>query len=55
VIQALINMGVAVHLFPVTGLPMPLVSMGGTSLIFTSIALGIILSVSRTDTFEIEE
>lgn len=47
VIQAFINMGVAVHLFPVTGLPMPLVSMGGTSLLFTSIALGIILSVSR--------
>lgn len=47
VIQAFINMGVAVHIFPVTGLPMPLVSMGGTSLFFTSIAFGIILSVSR--------
>lgn len=47
VIQAFINMGVAVNIFPVTGLPLPLVSMGGTSLIFTSIALGIILSVSR--------
>lgn len=47
VIQAFINMGVMVGIFPTTGLPMPLVSMGGTSLIFTSIALGIILSVSR--------
>jgi cell division protein FtsW len=47
VIQAFINMGVAVHLFPVTGLTLPLVSMGGTSLWFTSLAFGIILSVSR--------
>ncbi|MDL5048472.1 putative peptidoglycan glycosyltransferase FtsW [Oscillatoria amoena NRMC-F 0135] len=47
VIQAFINMGVAVNIFPVTGLPLPLVSMGGTSLIFTSMAFGIILSVSR--------
>ncbi len=48
VIQAFINMGVAVNIFPVTGLPLPLVSMGGTSMIFTSIAFGIILSVSRS-------
>ena len=47
VIQALVNMGVAVNLLPVTGLTLPLVSMGGTSLWFTSIAIGIILSVSR--------
>jgi cell division protein FtsW len=47
VIQAFINMGVAVNIFPVTGLPLPLVSMGGTSLMFTSLAFGIILSVSR--------
>jgi cell division protein FtsW len=47
VIQAFINMGVAVGVFPVTGLPLPLVSMGGTSLFFTSFAFGIILSVSR--------
>jgi cell division protein FtsW len=47
VLQAFVNMGVAVHIFPVTGLTMPLVSMGGTSLWFTSIAFGIILSVSR--------
>lgn len=50
VIQAFINMGVAVHMLPNTGLPLPLVSMGGTSLFFTSIAFGIILSVSRTVT-----
>lgn len=47
VFQALINMAVAVNLFPVTGQPLPLVSMGGTSIWFTSIALGMILSVSR--------
>ena len=46
-IQALANMAVAVGLGPVTGVPLPLVSMGGTSILFTSIALGIILSVSR--------
>ena len=47
VIQAMVNMAVAVNLFPVTGQTLPLVSMGGTSIIFTSIAFGIILSVSR--------
>jgi len=48
-IQAFTNMGVAVHLLPNTGLPLPLVSMGGTSLFFTSIAFGIIISLSRRD------
>lgn len=48
VLQALINMGVCVGLFPVTGQPLPLVSMGGTSLLFTSAAFGMILSVSHT-------
>ncbi len=46
-IQAFANMAVAVNLFPVTGVPLPLVSMGGTSILFTSIAFGIILSVSK--------
>lgn len=46
-IQAFANMAVAVGLGPVTGVPLPLVSMGGTSMLFTSIAFGIILSVSR--------
>ena len=49
VLQAVVNMGVAVGLGPVTGLPLPFVSMGGTSLLFTGIAVGIILSVSRGD------
>jgi cell division protein FtsW len=48
VFQALIHMAVAVSVLPVTGLTLPLVSMGGTSLVFTSLAFGIILSVSRT-------
>jgi cell division protein FtsW len=43
----MINMAVAVNLIPVTGQPLPLVSMGGTSIWFTSISLGIILSVSK--------
>ncbi len=47
VFQAMINMAVAVNLFPVTGQTLPLVSMGGSSILFTSSALGIILSVSR--------
>ncbi|WP_026463784.1 FtsW/RodA/SpoVE family cell cycle protein [Adhaeribacter aquaticus] len=49
VIQAMVNMGVTVGLGPITGLPLPLLSMGGTSLIFTGISIGIILSVSRTE------
>ena len=40
-------MAVATNLFPVTGQPLPLLSMGGTSIWFTSISIGIILSVSR--------
>ena len=47
VLQAIINMGVAVGLFPVTGQTLPLVSMGGTSILFSCLALGMILSVSR--------
>jgi cell division protein FtsW len=47
--QAFINMGVAVSLLPVTGQPLPLVSMGGTSIWFTCLAVGMILSVSRTN------
>ena len=47
VLQAMVNIGVAVGLLPITGLPLPLVSMGGTSLLFTGLSLGIILSVSR--------
>ncbi|MDA9072139.1 FtsW/RodA/SpoVE family cell cycle protein [bacterium] len=47
VFQAMINMAVAVNLFPVTGQPLPMVSMGGTSIWFTCLAVGVILSVSR--------
>ena len=47
VLQAFSNMAVAVGIFPVTGQPLPMVSMGGTSLWFTAISIGIILSVSR--------
>ena len=47
VIQALANMAVNVSLFPVTGVTLPLVSMGGSSFLFTCVAIGIILSVAR--------
>jgi cell division protein FtsW len=46
VFQAMINMGVSSGVFPVTGQPLPWISLGGTSLLFTSIAFGCILSVS---------
>ncbi|WP_162052732.1 FtsW/RodA/SpoVE family cell cycle protein [Pontibacter pamirensis] len=49
VLQGMVNMAVAVGLGPITGLPLPLLSMGGTSLIFTGISIGIILSVSRNE------
>lgn len=47
VCQAFTNMGVVVGLGPVTGQPLPLISMGGTSMVFTGLAIGIVLSVSR--------
>ena len=47
VFQAFLNMAVNVNLVPVTGLTLPLVSMGGSSIWFTCLAIGIILSVSR--------
>lgn len=46
-IEALANMAVSVHLVPVTGQPLPLLSMGGTSLLLTCVAFGMILSVSK--------
>ena len=48
ILQALINMGVAVELLPVTGQNLPLISSGGTSIWMTCLALGLILSVSTT-------
>lgn len=47
VIQAMANMAVNVNLFPVTGVTLPLLSMGGSSFLFTCVAIGLILSVSR--------
>jgi len=47
VIQAIANMGVAVGAFPNTGVTLPLVSMGGSSFLFTCLSIGIILSVAR--------
>ena len=47
VMQAMVNIGVAVGIFPVTGQPLPFISKGGTSILFTGCAFGIILSVSK--------
>jgi cell division protein FtsW len=47
VCQAMVNMGVVVGLGPITGQPLPLISMGGTSMVFTGLSIGIVLSVSR--------
>ena len=55
VVQSLVHMSVVVGLLPVTGLPLPLLSMGGTSLIFTGVTIGMILSVSRVGVSEPEE
>jgi cell division protein FtsW len=50
VAQAAINLGVVVGLLPITGLPLPLVSFGGTSLVMTLFGIGILLSISRYQT-----
>ena len=47
IFQALINMAVAVELFPVTGQTLPLISSGGTSIWMTCLAIGVVLSASR--------
>jgi cell division protein FtsW len=47
VIQAIANMGVNVNVFPNTGVTLPLISMGGSSFLFTCMSIGIILSVAR--------
>ena len=47
VVQAFANIAVSLHMVPVTGLTLPIVSMGGTSMLFTCLAFGMILSVSR--------
>lgn len=55
IFQALVNMGVAVELLPVTGQTLPLVSSGGSSIWMTSIAIGIILSVTKKEEEIVEE
>lgn len=54
VFQALINMAVAVELFPVTGQTLPLISSGGTSIWMTCLAIGIVLSASNKNMEEEE-
>ncbi|MGA0212564.1 MAG: FtsW/RodA/SpoVE family cell cycle protein, partial [Flavobacteriaceae bacterium] len=52
VLQAFINMGVAIQLLPVTGQNLPMISSGGTSAWMTCIAMGIVLSVSAKNNAE---
>jgi cell division protein FtsW len=47
--QALINMGAVVGLLPITGIPLPLISFGGSSLLITMFAIGILLSLAKTE------
>jgi len=54
VFQAMINIGVSTGVLPVTGQPLPWVSLGGTSLLFTSVAFGCILSVSYQNINNVE-
>jgi cell division protein FtsW len=54
-VQAFINMGVAVNLFPTTGQPLPMVSMGGTSIVFVAIMFGVILSISKMSEDEADQ
>jgi cell division protein FtsW len=55
ILQALVNIGVAVGIFPVTGQPLPLISTGGTSIWMTCFAIGVVLSVSAANTKKAEE
>ncbi len=55
VLQAFVHMAVTVGLLPITGLPLPLLSMGGTSLLFTGISVGMVLSVSRSQDVQVAE
>ncbi|MGB3591604.1 MAG: FtsW/RodA/SpoVE family cell cycle protein [Nonlabens sp.] len=55
VFQALVNMSVAVNLIPVTGQTLPFISSGGTSILMSCMAAGIVLSASRKNTAEIEQ
>lgn len=54
IVQAMINMGVSIGLLPVTGQPLPFISMGGTSMLATGIILGMILSITRNMEMEDE-
>jgi len=47
-VQALVNLGAAVGVLPITGVPLPLVSSGGSSLIVTMAACGVLLNIART-------
>ena len=47
--QGIVNMGAVIGLLPITGVPLPLVSFGGSSLIFTMAALGILVNIARQE------
>jgi len=55
IVQALINLGAVTWLLPVTGIPLPFISYGGTDLVMNLAAMGILLSVSRETELELPE
>jgi cell division protein FtsW len=48
--QAMVNIGVVLGVFPVLGVPLPLISAGGTALLTTLLAIGVVLSFARQET-----
>jgi cell division protein FtsW len=49
IVQSIINIGAVIGLLPVTGVPLPLVSYGGSSLVFTMSAIGVLMAVLRSE------
>jgi cell division protein FtsW len=49
IVKSIINIGAVIGLLPVTGVPLPLVSYGGSSLVFTMSAIGVLMAVLRSE------
>ncbi len=55
IIQTFVNIGAMIRLLPLTGIPLPFVSYGGSSLVATLIAMGILLNISKKSNFSLKE